>query len=94
MIANDNFNMSKSDRCVNPFRKVGEKGHMGKSLRCISNSMLQSYPHLPKNGKVCHQCRKKFNYVEPENSDDEYIDDNMNHSTESLGNSYASYSMR
>lgn len=49
---------SRRDRCVCPFRKSGEKGHVGNDLRTISKSMLQMFPYLPKDCKVCTNCRK------------------------------------
>lgn len=49
-----------SDRCFNPFRKVGEKGHIGKGLRTVSNRILAHNPDLPENSKICFACAKKF----------------------------------
>lgn len=46
------------DRCINPFRRPGEKGHVGKDLRTISRSFRQNFPDLPKNCKICSDCRK------------------------------------
>lgn len=50
---------TRIDRCVNPYRKTGEKGHVGKNLRTISKSILQECPYLPKDSKICSDCRLK-----------------------------------
>ena len=48
-----------SDRCINPYKVGKEKGHIGKSLRKISGSLLKKFPNLPNTAKVCSACRKK-----------------------------------
>lgn len=50
---------SHTDRCVNPFRKPGEKGHVGKDLRVMSNFFSAKFPGIPTNSKLCSGCRKK-----------------------------------
>lgn len=49
-----------SDRCCNPFRKVGEKGHIGKDLRVVFEALRVVQPDIPKKSKICQQCRKIF----------------------------------
>lgn len=39
-------NMSRSDRCINLFKKPGVEGHKGKSLIKVSQTMLEQYPHF------------------------------------------------
>lgn len=48
-----------TDRCINPFRKPGEKGHLGKDLRVIPKFILDKFPDIPTNSKICSGCRKK-----------------------------------
>lgn len=52
---NSDFSTEKarSDRCVNPLQIAG---HIGKSLRPISKKLLEKFPHLPINAKVCKKC--------------------------------------
>ncbi|KYN27544.1 hypothetical protein ALC57_03063 [Trachymyrmex cornetzi] len=50
----------RSDRCANPFRKPDEKGHIGKSLRRMSKTMLQTFPDLPSTSKICSGCYRRF----------------------------------
>jgi len=47
-----------SRRCFCPFRKTGEKGHIGKSLRNPSAEIRNKYPNLPATVKICTSCRK------------------------------------
>lgn len=50
---------SHTDRCVNLFRKSGEKGHIGKDLRVIPKYILDKFPDMPTTSKICSACRKK-----------------------------------
>lgn len=50
---------SRTDRCVNPFKKYGEKGHVGKDLRVTPKSILDTFPDIPTQSKICSVCRKK-----------------------------------
>lgn len=50
--------MIRSDRCANPFRKTGEKGHIGKSLRKVPTIMLQKFPFLSEYSRICSNCMK------------------------------------
>jgi len=38
---------SRTDRCVNPFKKLGEKGHCGKDLRMIPKFIRDKFPEIP-----------------------------------------------
>ena len=50
----------KTDRCLNPFREKGKKGHYGKPLRTIPTRMLNIFPCLPKNGKCVEDVEKNL----------------------------------
>ena len=51
--------MWRSDRCANPMRGPGEKGHLGRNLRSISSKMREKFPFLPLSAKICDSCRKR-----------------------------------
>lgn len=40
-------------------QKLGEKGHIGKDLRVIPKFILDKFPDIPTNSKICFKCRKK-----------------------------------
>jgi len=67
-----------SDRCCNPFKKPGEIGHKGKDLRRITQSVLDKFPRLPTNSKICSACRKKWDVDKNSN------DINLNVSNEDI----------
>lgn len=48
-----------TDRCVNPFRKPSEKEHFGEDLRVIPKFILDKFPDIPTNSKICSGCRKE-----------------------------------
>jgi len=50
---------TRLDRCCNPWKSSNEVGHIGKDLRNISKTIKRQFPHLPENGKICSNCRKK-----------------------------------
>jgi len=50
---------TRLDRCCNPWKSSNEEGHIGKDLRNISKTIKRQFPHLPENGKICSNCRKK-----------------------------------
>lgn len=56
------------DRCVDLFRKPGEKGHYGKNLRRVFDSLIKKFPDLPPDSRICASCRKKA-YNLSENND-------------------------
>ena len=66
----------KSERCVNLFRKTGEKGHVGKDLRKIPKGILQKFPELNENSKICCACRKKAYCLQ--NDSDQQTSNNSN----------------
>ena len=41
------------------FRKPGEKGHVGKDLRRISQNILNRFPGLSPESRIRFSCRKK-----------------------------------
>lgn len=49
----------RTDRCFNPFRLVGEKGHRGTGLRLISKNLRNIFPNADPNSKICSECRLK-----------------------------------
>lgn len=49
---------TRLNKCINPYRKPGEKGHVDKDLRTISRSFSKKFPNLPKDYKVCNNCKK------------------------------------
>jgi len=49
----------RTDRCANLFRKPGEKGHIGKSLRKVLTIMLQKFPFLTECCRICSNCVKR-----------------------------------
>lgn len=50
-----------SDRCCNPFKLPGEKGHKGKGLLNVTKSIRIKFPDLPKSSKICKICYIKVN---------------------------------
>lgn len=54
-----------SNRCSNPLRR---DGHIGKSLRNISESISKMFPNLSLNAKICSQCRKMCNETKARDS--------------------------
>lgn len=88
--------MPHSDRCSNPYNK---RRHIGKGLRNISKSLLQNFPHLSKNSKICHDCRNKigndprdnnisFNERHNDCDGSVEIDDNMSLANDNTGESF------
>jgi len=69
---------SRTDRCVNPFKKLGEKGHCGKDLRMIPKFIRDKFPEIPTNSKICSACRKK--------SRTEYVDMSLDESNDCVTN--------
>lgn len=51
--------LSYRHRCFCPFRKPGEKGHIGKNLRNLAAEIRTKYPSLSETAKICDSCRKK-----------------------------------
>ena len=49
----------KTDRCVDLFRKPGEKGHCGKDLRRVSGVLIKQFPSFHPDSRICAACRKK-----------------------------------
>ena len=49
----------KTVRCVDLFRKPGEKGHYGKDLRRVSGALIKQFPSLHPDSRICAACRKK-----------------------------------
>lgn len=51
----------RTDRCANPFRKPGEKGHVDlrKDLRKVSRFILAKFPDLPENSRLCSGYMKR-----------------------------------
>jgi len=45
----------RKDRCCNPFRRPGEKGHVGKDLRNVPLKLREKYSKI---AKICTDCRK------------------------------------
>lgn len=50
----------RTDRCIDLFRKTGDKGHVGKDLRKVSHDILEKFPNLNPESRICASCRKKF----------------------------------
>lgn len=46
------------DRCCNPYN---DAGHKGKDLRLISKNLIQHFPSVPPNAKICWDCRHRNN---------------------------------
>lgn len=57
-------------RCCNPYREIGEKSHVGKALRPVSNKFRKKFPHLPANARVCATCRQKQEKTDNDSSFD------------------------
>jgi len=69
---------SRTDRCVNPFKKLGEKEHCGKDLRMIPKFIRDKFPEISTNSKICSACRKK--------SRTEYVDMSLDESNDCVTN--------
>lgn len=56
----------RTDRCANPFKTAG---HVGRNLRKISEVMLQQFPDLCANSRICAACIKKGSSDKLQNDD-------------------------
>lgn len=71
--------MPHTDRCANPMRISGEKGHYGKDLRKASKAIREKFPFLSSIAKICFECRRRATaYVVPSShSLDDFETDNL-----------------
>lgn len=78
----------RSDRCIDLFRKIGDKGHIGKDLRKVSLDILNEFPCLNPESRICTSCRKKFSaFKKPDNlleSNPSHLDDSQSTNNDSL----------
>jgi len=68
-----------SNRCANPLEK---NSHVGKSLRNISQSISEMFPHLPENAKICHNCRKLCNEIKRQDTSISNVTEDLEHPNE------------
>jgi len=50
--------MPRHDRCANPFKLSGEKGHVGRNLRHLSLALRWKIPWMDKKQMISSKCRK------------------------------------
>ncbi|KYN01836.1 hypothetical protein ALC62_07308 [Cyphomyrmex costatus] len=50
--------MPHHDRCANPFKLPGEKGHVGRDLRHPSLALRRKIPWMDEKRMICSKCRK------------------------------------
>lgn len=63
----DSKELVRTDRCVNP---LGFDNHIGKALRKISKRLIEKFPYLSVNSRVCKKCVNMCNKGDDSNSMD------------------------
>lgn len=66
----------RTDRCCNPYAKPGEKRHIGRNLRRVSDEFLSKFPQISSNPRICSTCRINQPTTERITHDQEVIIDN------------------
>lgn len=65
-----------TDRCCNPYAKPGEKRHIGRNLRRVSDEFLSKFPQSSSNARICSTCRINQPPTERTTHDQDEIIDN------------------